>query len=65
MVSKNSHVGSFYVHEQVEELHNQDLEEMENLTVGMDDAFTNEDVEAVELDDDPPRVSFGPDQYLV
>jgi hypothetical protein len=50
----------------VEELcHQADLEEMENLTVGIKDAFSNEDGEAVKPDDDPPRISFGPDQSLV
>jgi diadenosine tetraphosphate (Ap4A) HIT family hydrolase len=33
-------IGTFYVQEQVEELCHQDLEEMENLIAGMEDAFT-------------------------
>jgi hypothetical protein len=53
-------VGATYTYQQVEALRREDLEEMEHLTVGLEDETSDEERDTGGRGEDPPHVSFGP-----
>ena len=57
-------VGASYTHAQIQTMRREDLDEMEHLTVGLDDETSDEDMFPGDQEPDPPRVSFGPDSTL-
>jgi hypothetical protein len=57
-------VGTCYTHEQVDSMRREDLEEMEHLSVGLEDETTDDDVYPEDSNENPSRVSFGPTSTL-